>query len=145
MEKAQNAQADLIEIAPNANPPVAKIIDFQKFRYDENKKEQAGRKSSGGELKELWLSPRIAEHDLQIRLTRAREFLKNGNKVKLNVKFRGREMAHPELGTKVLNNALGQLGEGVLVERESKFEGRNLSVIVAKGKGGKDNGQTKDQ
>lgn len=129
---------DLIEIAPNADPPVAKIIDFQKFRYEENKKDRGARKgSSEGGLKELWLSPRIDDHDLNVRLKRAEEFLKKGNKVKLTVKFKGREMGHPELGRAVLNHALEQLQDQAAVETEPKFEGRKLFMIITKVKGGK--------
>lgn len=138
MEKAKEAEQDLIEIAPQANPPVARITNFQKFRYEENKKERASRKGSEGGLKELWLSPRIAEHDLGVRLHRTREFLDGGYKVKLTVKFKGREMAHQELGHRVLQEAMTKLGEGAAVEREAKFEGRKLSMIVTKLKGGKD-------
>lgn len=135
MEKAKQLGQDLIEIAPNVDPPVAKIADFQKFRYEENKKERASRKGNAiGELKELWLSPRIAEHDLKVRLARTEEFLKGGHKVKLTVKFKGREMAHPEVGRKVLEEALNFLGERAVVEREPKFEGRKLSLIIGKGK-----------
>lgn len=133
MEKAREQELDLVEIAPNANPPVAKIISYDKLRYEDSKKEKAAKKS-GNELKELWLSPRIADHDLQVRLNRAQEFLKEGHKVKLTVKFRGREMAHPEVGHAVVQKALRILGEGTVVERETKFEGRNLTVIVSKGK-----------
>ncbi len=125
-------ELDLIEIAPQAVPPVARIFDFQKFRYEEGKKERGSKKGSEGGLKELWLSPRIAEHDLRVRLNRTEEFLKDGLKVKLTVKFKGREMAHPELGHRVLKQALDSLGEKVAVEREAKFEGRKLSIILAK-------------
>lgn len=136
MEKAREWKRDLIEVAPQADPPVARIFEFQKFRYEESKKERGSKKASEGGLKELWLSPRIAEHDLQVRLTRTKEFLSEGHKVKLTVKFKGREMAHPELGHKVLREALNLLGDQAAVERESKFEGRRLSIIVTKGKGG---------
>lgn len=136
LEKASSAELDLVEIAPNAKPPVARIVDFEKFRYEENKKAQAARKgSSEGGLKELWLSPRIAEHDLETRLRRAQEFLGDGQKVKLTVKFRGREMGHRELGRQVLDKAIAYLGEKVVVEREPKMEGRNLSIIITKSKG----------
>lgn len=135
LEKAKQLGQDLIEIAPAAEPPVAKIADFQKFRYEENKKERASKKgASVGRLKELWLSPRIAEHDLQVRLSKTEEFLKQGHKVKLTVKFKGREMAHPELGHQVLQEALNLLGDKAAVERETKFEGRKLSMIVGKGR-----------
>ena len=136
MKKAKELGQDLIEIAPQADPPVAKIAQFQKFRYEENKKERASRKgSSEGGLKELWLSPRIAEHDLKVRLTRTEEFLKEGHKVKLTVKFKGREMAHQELGHRVLQKVLDLLGDKAGIDREPKFEGRKLSMIVGKTKG----------
>ena len=137
LQKAKELGLDLIEIAPNADPPVAKIADFQKFRYGENKKERTSKKGgAGGKLKELWLSPRIAEHDLKVRLARTEEFLKMGHKVKLTVKFKGREMAHQELGYQVLQEALSFLGDKVAVERDPKFEGRKLSMIVGRAKGG---------
>lgn len=135
LEKAKGLGIDLIEIGPNVVPPVAKIADFQKFRYEENKKERASKKgSAGGGLKELWLSPRIAEHDLKVRLAKTEQFLKEGHKVKLTVKFKGREMAHQENGHQVLQEALTLLGDKVTVERDPKFEGRKLSMIVGKGK-----------
>lgn len=131
LQKAKDAGLDLVEIAPNANPPVAKVIDFQKFRYSETKKERAARKgASDAGLKELWLSPRIADHDLNVRLNRAEKFLDEGHKVKLTVKFKGREMAHPENGRKVLDKALGHFEEKIHIDREAKFEGRNYSVII---------------
>ncbi len=135
LEKAKEEQLDLIEIAPQADPPVARITNFQKFRYEESKKERASKKGPEGGLKELWLSPRIAEHDLGVRLHRTREFLDEGYKVKLTVKFKGREMAHQELGHKVLQEVMAKLGEGAAVEREAKFEGKKLSMIVTKLKG----------
>lgn len=145
LDKARQLQMDLVEIAPLAKPPVAKIVNFQKFKYEESKKERSSKRSSEGSLKELWLSPRIADHDIKVRLDRAQEFLREGHKVKLTVKFKGREMAHPELGHNVLRQAFTILGEYVSVERDSKFEGRNLSVILVKSKRGKKDEQTKDQ
>ncbi len=123
---------DLVEIAPNADPPVARIVNFQKFKYEESKKDRGTKKGLMGGLKELWLSPRIDDHDLKVRIARTQEFLKEGYKVKLTVKFKGREMAHPENGRAVLNQTISLLGEGVGIEREAKFEGRNLSIIVTK-------------
>lgn len=140
LDKAKEAELDLIEIAPLADPPVARIFDFQKFRYQESKKERGAKKGGEGGLKELWLSPRIAQHDFNVRLDRTKEFLNEGHKVKLTVKFKGREMAHPELGHKVLQQALALLSDKVMVEREAKFEGRRLSVIITKIKGGKKSG-----
>lgn len=144
LNKAKAETLDLIEIASSADPPVARIVDFKKFKYEETKKERAARKgSSETELKELWLSPRIAEHDLGVRLRRSDEFLNEGHKVKLTVKFRGREMGHPQLGYAVLNKALVYFGDRVLVERESKFEGRKLTIIIGKNKGNT-NAKTED-
>lgn len=122
---------DLVEVAPQISPPVARIVDFEKFRYHEEKKEQAARKRAREvEIKEVWLSPRIAEHDLLVRLRKAEVFLTEGNKVKLTVKFRGREMAHPENGYAIVTKALRYFGERIQVERETKFEGRNLTTII---------------
>lgn len=130
--KAREQGLDLVEVAPQAQPPVAKIVDFGKFRYQEEKKEQEARKHTKEvELKEIWLSPRIARHDLEVRLKKADEFLKRGDKVKLTVKFKGREMAHPEVGQEVVRDALNYFGDKVSVERETKFEGRNLTTIIA--------------
>lgn len=136
IEKAKELELDLVEIAPQVNPPVARIVDFQKFKYEESKKDKASKKSGGAGIKELWLSPRIAEHDLTTRLNRAEEFLKDGNKVKLTVKFKGREMAHPEAGHNVIKKIMEIMGERINIEREPKFEGRNLSIIITKAKGG---------
>lgn len=135
-----------MEVAPNINPPVARIVDFEKFRYHEAKKEAAARKNASDvEIKEIWISPRIAEHDLQTRLRRVNEFLDDGNKVKLTVKFKGREMAHPEVGHQVVQLALGILGDRVQIERETKFEGRNLTTIIGVNKKAKEEDQTNGQ
>lgn len=143
LTKAREQELDLVEIAAQAKPPVAKLIDYEKFRYQEEKKEQAARKNIREvELKEIWLSPRIAEHDLDTRLKKADEFISRGNKVKLNVKFKGREMAHPETGYKVTENALTWFKGRVEVERETKFEGRNLTTIIG---ASKENREQKEQ
>lgn len=136
LAKAKELDLDLVEIAEKANPPVAKLIDYEKFRYQEEKKEQQARKNMREvELKEIWLSPRIADHDLETRLKKANEFLAKGNKVKLNVKFKGREMAHPETGYRVTERALEWFQGRVVIERETKFEGRNLTTIIGTAKG----------
>lgn len=145
MAKAKEQELDLVEIASNADPPVARIVDFQKLRYEDNKKERSAKKGEVSTLKELWFSPRIAAHDLQVRLDKIEEFLKEGHKVKLTIKFKGREMAHPEFGHKVLQKALDYFGDRVVIEREAKMEGRKLSAIIGKAKGGVKNEQTKDQ
>ncbi len=133
--KAKELGLDLIEIAAQADPPVARIVNFQKFRYEESKKEKGNKKGGEGGLKELWLSPRIDDHDLNVRLKRTEEFLKKGYRVKLTVKFKGREMAHQDLGFKVLQEALNLLGDKAGIDREPKMEGRKLSMIIGKTKG----------
>ena len=135
LSKAEALGLDLVEVAAQVDPPVARIVDFQKFKYQEDKKEQAAKKHAKDvEQKEIWLSPRIAQHDLETRLRRVQEFLEDGNKVKITVKFKGREMAHPETGHKVTKLALEYLGENITIERETKFEGRNLTTIIGVGK-----------
>lgn len=136
LNKAKELELDLVEIAPNANPPVAKILEFQKFKYEESKKEQAARKHNKEvELKELWLTPRIAKHDLQTRLNRVEEFLKEGHKIMLRVKFRGREMGHTEFGFQLLKKIFDLFGERIAVERDPKLEGRSITAIIGRSKG----------
>jgi len=136
LNKAKEVNLDLVEIAPNADPVVARITNFQKFKYDQSKKEQiAKRNAKDVSVKEIWLSPRIAQHDLLTRIKRVIEFLADSNKVKLTVKFKGREMAHPELGYQVLEQAMDLLENKAIIDREAKFEGRNLILILAPNKG----------
>lgn len=133
IKKAEEEGLDLVEVAPNAQPPVARILDFQKFRYEESKKEQLAKKHSKDvELKELWFTPRIADHDVQTRLNRVDEFLKNNNKIMLRIKFKGREMGHQELGFQLLNRIFEQLGDKITVEREPKLEGRSITAIIGR-------------
>lgn len=137
LKKAMDQGLTLVEIAPNAKPPVAKILDFEKFRYDENKKDQAAKKHSREvQLKELWLSPRIADHDLETRVKKAEDFLRDGDKIQFRVKFKGREMAHMEYGFQLLNKIFARFGEQIVVEREPKIEGRSITAIIGKNKGG---------
>lgn len=136
LKKAQEAGLDLVEIAAQATPPVAKIIEFQKFKYEENKKEQAAKKHAKDvELKEIWLTPRIAEHDLLTRIRRVEEFISDNNKVMFRVKFKGREMAHTNLGFELLNRCMGLLGDKVGIEREAKLEGRSITLIIGRNRG----------
>lgn len=137
LQKAQALGLDLVEIAPQAKPPVAKILDFQKFRYDENKKEQAAKKNAKDvQLKEIWLTPRIAEHDLETRLRRVEEFLADGDRIMFRVKFKGREMAHTEFGFELLKKIFAKLDGKISVDRDPKLEGRSITAIIGKNKGG---------
>ncbi len=138
LSQAAELGLDLVEIAPNINPPVAKIVEFQKFKYDEEKKEKAAKKNAKEvELKELWLTPRIAEHDLNTRLRRAEEFIEHGDRIMFRVKFKGREMAHTEFGFQLLNKIFESMGDKISIEREPKLEGRSITAIVGKSRGPK--------
>lgn len=140
---AREKQLDLVEVAPNIIPPVARILDFEKFRYEVSKKEQTARKNAKDvELKELWFTPRIAQHDLQTRLRRVDQFLQGNNKVMIRIKFTGREMAHQEFGYLLLKRILEQLGDKAIIEREAKFEGRSLTTIIGPSHGGKKQDET---
>ncbi len=134
---AEDRELDLVEIAPTAKPPVAKILDFRKFLYEENKKEQAAKKNAKEvELKEIWLSPRIGEHDLETRLRRMEEFFEDGNKVQFRVKFKGREMANTRLGFDLMTRIFERYGDKLVIDRAPKLEGRSITTIVGRGKGG---------
>lgn len=119
-------------IAPASKPPVARIADYGKLRYELQKKEKEARRSSkGGLTKEIKLSPKIAQHDFDVRALKTRELLEKGFKVKVNIMFRGREMAHKELGHRLLERFLGVLGEAAKAEAPPKMEGRNLNLMLS--------------
>ncbi|MBR3175877.1 translation initiation factor IF-3 [Candidatus Saccharibacteria bacterium] len=132
---ANEQGVDLVEIAANANPPVVKIIDWGKFQYQKMKEEAKNRKKARekqSELKQMKIGLKISENDLNIKIRKMREFLDDGDRVKIMVIFKGREMAHKEIGTELLNKVLGLLGDDAVVEGKSQFNGRNLSVQVRK-------------
>ncbi len=128
-----------MEISPNANPPVCKVMDFGKFKYREQKKaHEMKMKQKQVQIKEIKLRPVTDDHDYQIKLKNARRFLEDGDKVKFIVQFRGREMAHQELGLRYLERAEQDLIEESVIEQKPKLEGRNaIMVIAAKKKAGK--------
>jgi len=129
---AQQQGLDLVEVAPNENPPVCKLMDYGKFRYEQTKKDRDSRKSQKQVvLKEVRFSPKIDEHDVDYRTKMVRRFLEEGNKVKLTVKFKGRELAHTNLGRDVLDQVRLTLGENVVIESPPKMEGKSMIMIVA--------------
>lgn len=131
LDKAREAGLDLVEISPNAQPPVAKIIDWGKYQYQKMKEQQRNKKSAhASEMKQIRLGLKIGENDLQIKLRKIRKFLLDGDKVKIQIMFRGREMAHPEVGRKLLDNILEQLSDVAVADNKPTMAGRNLSVIV---------------
>ncbi len=132
---AEQEEMDLVLIAPQAKPPVAKIIDYSKFRYEQSRKEKDARKKQKTiELKEVRLSPNIEENDLKTKASAARRFLEKGNKVKVTLRFRGREMSHMNETRKVLDNFVEQLSDIAVVDKPSKMEGRSLIVILSEKK-----------
>ena len=123
---------DLVEIAPTAKPPVCKIMDYGKFRYEQQKREKEARKKQKTfDIKEVKLRPGIEDHDFNVKYKNAVRFLEDGDKVKVTIMFRGRELSHPELGEVLLNKMAEQLKEIAIVERVPKLEGKNMIMIVA--------------
>ncbi|HEY8190882.1 MAG TPA: translation initiation factor IF-3 [Alphaproteobacteria bacterium] len=128
---ADEAGLDLVEISPNAEPPVCKILDYGKFKYEAQKKAaEARKKQKVIDIKEIKLRPTIEEHDYQVKLRNARRFLEEGDKVKVTLRFRGREMAHLDLGMKVLNKMKEDLADISKVELYPRMEGRQAMMVV---------------
>ena len=129
--EAEKAGLDLVEISPNATPPVAKIVDWGKFQYQKMKELQRNRKNAKStDIKQMRLGLKIGQHDLEIKLRKIREFLGDGDKVKIMIVFRGREMAHQEIGRELMKRILENLAEDAVVEGTPTMAGRNLSVSV---------------
>ncbi len=131
-ELAEEKGLDLVCIAPTAKPPVCKIMDYSKYRYDQIKRAKESKKNQRTmTMKEIRLTPNIDTHDLQVKAKRAAEFLNSGDKVKVSVRFRGREMGHTELGKVVLDDFLEIVGEIATVDRNAKLEGRNMTMFLS--------------
>jgi len=128
---SQEAGLDLIEISPNAEPPVCKISDFGKYRYEIQKKEAAARKNQKVVLtKELKIRPNIEEHDFQVKIRSGKRFIDDGDKVRFSMQFRGREFEHKEIGMAVLRRVRDEMAEHAKIEQEPKFEGGQVIMIV---------------
>jgi translation initiation factor IF-3 len=133
MSRAESAGLDLIEIAPNAEPPVCRIIDYGKFKYEQGKKEKESRKKQAViHVKEIRFRPKIEEHDFEFKMKHARKFIEDGDKVKVTLTFRGREMVHQEFGQAVVKRMIEQLSDIAKTERPPQMEGRNLVVYFVK-------------
>ena len=132
LARAEAANLDLVEVAPTASPPVCRIVDYGKYKYEQAKRDrEAHRKSKTSELKGMRLSPKIGEHDLQVKTRAVSGFLKDGDKVRVSMWFRGREMAHPQVGEQILRRMAQELAEVAVVERHPLMEGRNMIMILA--------------
>lgn len=132
LKLAEERGLDLVKIAPKANPPVCKIIDYGKFRFEQAKREKEAKKNQRvTEVKEIRLSLNIDTHDLNTKLTHAKKFIKAGNKIKVSIRFRGREMGHPEIGYNIMQKFSDELVEVAIVEKPAKLEGRNMLMFLA--------------
>lgn len=133
LKLAKEANLDLVKIAPNAKPPVCKIIDYGKYRYEMARKEkEAKKKQKIIEIKEVRLSPNIDTNDLNTKINSARKFLEKGNKVKVTLRFKGREMAHMANTKHILDDFAADLADVASVEKPAKLEGRSMSLVLAK-------------
>lgn len=131
LSMAQESNLDLVNIAPQAKPPVCKIMDYGKFRYEQSKREKEARKNQKiVQIKEVRLSPSIEENDVQTKLRNVVKFLNQGDKVKLSIRFRGREITHQEIGRRVLDRMAQEVKEISDVERSPKLEGRQMIMIL---------------
>ena len=129
---AEQRGLDLMEVAPNAVPPVCRIVDYGKFRYEQTKKDREARKNQKqAELKEVRLKPKTDDHDLEVKAKQARKFLLGGDKVKFTVRFRGREIFHPDIGREMLEQMAEELRDVATVEQKPLMEGRALSLLLA--------------
>ncbi len=129
---AESADLDLVEIAPQANPPVCRIMDYGKYRFQESKRQhEARRKQKQSQVKEIKFRPRTDDADYQIKLRNIVRFLEDGDRVKITLRFRGREMTHPELGMEVLNRVEKDLLEMGVVEQRPRMEGRQTVMVIA--------------
>lgn len=132
LEIAEEAGLDLVEVSPQVDPPVCKVLDYGKYKYEQQKKaNEARKKQKVIEVKEIKMRPGIDEHDYQVKMRSVRKFLENGDKVKMTIRFRGREMAHQDLGMKVLDRVRDDLEEVIKIEQTPKTEGRMMVMVIA--------------
>lgn len=132
LRMAEEVGLDLVEVAPGADPPVCKILDFGKYKYEaQKKKSEARKKQKVIEIKEIKMRPGIDEHDYQVKLRNMRRFIDEGDKVKVTIRFRGRELVHQDLGLKVLDRVRDELEDVSKIEQVPKIEGRQMVMVIA--------------
>jgi len=134
LESARARDLDLVEVAPNATPPVCRLMDYGKFLYEQAKKEKKSRKAQKTEVKEIRLRPKTGQHDVAFKVRDARRFLNDGLKVKVRVRFRGREITYPEIGREMLKRIAEELGDVSEVEQRPRMEGRSMLMILSPNK-----------
>jgi translation initiation factor IF-3 len=132
MTMAREAGVDLVEVAAQASPPVARLMDYGRYKYEQSKKERDAKKHQANvQLREVRMKPKIDTHDIDFKTRTAAKLLKGGDKVKVTVMFRGREITHPQIGKNLLDRVLGSLEEIAVMEREAALEGRHMTMILA--------------
>ena len=132
LEIADEAGLDLVEVSPQVEPPVCKVLDYGKYKYEQQKKaNEARKKQKIIEVKEIKMRPGIEEHDYQVKMRNVRKFLDHGDKVKMTIRFRGREMAHQDLGLRVLNRVQEELEDSIKIEQMPTTEGRLMVMVIA--------------
>jgi translation initiation factor IF-3 len=132
LEMATKAGMDLVEVAPNSSPPVCRIMDYGKFRYQQSKKQQVAKKSQSViQVKEIRIRPKTEEHDLQVKIKQIRKFLGQNDKVKVAMMFRGREIAYTDMGRKIMEDIQNQLADTCTIDQHPKVEGRNMVMILS--------------
>lgn len=132
LNKAEEYELDLLCVAPNANPPVCKIINYGKYRFESQKKAKEAKKNQKIiELKEIQLTPQIGQHDIETKVKACLKFLEDGNKVKVGVRFKGRQMAHPEVGNDTLNKFLEYVNDYAIIEKKPVLDGRWLTCVLS--------------
>ncbi|MCE7936505.1 translation initiation factor IF-3 [Candidatus Saccharibacteria bacterium CPR2] len=128
--RAYEVGLDLVEVSPNANPPVARIVDWGKYNYQKSKQQQKNKKKTVSDLKQIRMGLKIGDHDLDIKLKKIREFLDQGHKVRITAFFRGRELAHKDIGYKLLERVTEKLADTAIVDQEPQLAGKHLSIVV---------------
>ena len=131
LQAARDAELDLVEISPGANPPVVKIIDWGKYNYQKTKQLQKSRKNAkAGDLKQMRFGLKISDHDIAVKLKKVVSFLEDGDKVRISVIFRGRELAHKEIGFALMDKIINKIGDVSVVDQTPQFAGRQISAVV---------------
>jgi translation initiation factor IF-3 len=132
LAEAVKSGLDLVEVSPTAEPPVCRVMDYGKFRYQQSKKVQVSKKSQTViQVKEIRLRPKTEEHDLEVKIKHVRKFLEQHNKVKISMMFRGREIAYTDIGRKIMEDIKNTLADGCVIDQQPKLEGRNMIMIVS--------------
>jgi translation initiation factor IF-3 len=129
---AEDRGLDLVEVSPNANPPVCRLLNYSKHMYERSRRDREARKAQKqAEIKEIRLRPKIAEHDVMVKLKLARRFLEEGSKVRVRVRFRGREITHKEIARELLDNVVEKMSDVAVVEQRPAMEGRTMLMVLA--------------